>query len=319
MKKLITFMHCTALFAVTANAATYYVDAVNGNDTGRDGLTWATAVKTIGTAEGFGTNNNIYIKGSFSQSGAWNMTINNYYGSFQGWESSPNQRPLNDNDGNGIIESWEFKYPTTFTSTNNATAINGSAAILDGFTITHKGTVSGSTAMTTLISPSGQTVQNCVFYGSNLTYSAYTNHNGGCVLKVLGTFQNNLVEKNNVTITYGNTTDIKMVPILDINFPSSGTISAKVSGCIFRNNNASITNSTLAAAPANIRGMILNVTQTTISGSATVTFSDCIVHNNTASYTGNGSYLTATSASIVGGLSFSSSNSTDAMMNCLMN
>jgi hypothetical protein len=321
MKKLITFLLCTALFAVTANAATYYVNTslVTGAN---NGSSWTDAFKTFDAAiaasfTSDATVDNVYIKGAISKSNAWNMSIDNYYGSFEGWESSPTQRPMNDNDGNGIIELWEFKYPATFTSTNNATAINGSAAILDGFTITHKGTVSGSTSMTTLISPTGQTVQNCVFYGSNLTYSAYTNHNGGCVLKVLGTFQNNLVEKNNVTITYGNTTDIKIAPILDINFPSSGTISAKVIGCIFRNNNASITNSTLtAAAPANIRGMILNVTQTTTSGSATVTFSDCIVHNNTASYTGNGTYLTASSAAIVSCLTFSGSNTNDAMINC---
>ncbi len=318
MKKLFTILLCAALFAVTANAATYYVDAVNGNDTGKDGLSWANAVKTIAKAETLaasGQPNNIYIKGSFSYSGAWNMTANNYYGSFAGTESSPSQRAMNDNNGNGIIESWEFKYPTTYTSTNNANAINGAASILDGFTITHTGAVNSGTGMTTLSSPVGQTVQNCVFTGSILSYgatTAYTNNNYGCLLKVLGTFQNNLVEKNTVSIVYG-ATDIKIAPILYVPCPSS-VVTVGVSGCIFRNNLATISNPS-GTAVTNLRGTILCVDPN--DGAATVTFSDCIVHNNEVNYTGAGSYTQADRASIAGGNSYGSAQTTDVFINCL--
>jgi len=317
-------MLCITLFAGMANATSYFVDAVNGVNT-NDGLSWATAVKTIAAAEAFGTNNDIYIKGSFSQSGAWNMTVNNYYGSCAGTEVTPADRPMNDNDGNGIIESWEFKYPTAFTSTNNATAINGSAAILDGFTITQgnaltPAAVNGTTAMTTLISPIGQTVQNCVFYGSNLSYgatTAYTNNNGGCLLKILGTFQNNLIEKNSVSITYGAYTsgnDMKIAPILDVPCPSS-VVTVGISGCIFRNNKVTLLNTGAVAAPTNLKGTILNVTAN--SPAATITISNCIIHNNEVNYTGSAGFPTAPRASIAGSLNFGSSYTIDSYINCL--
>ena len=320
MKKLITILLCILLYVMTANAATYYVNTslATGNN---DGSSWSNAFKTFDAAATAATNNagvdNVYIKGSFSESSAWNISVDNYYGSFAGTESSPADRPLNDNDGNGIIESWEFKYPTTFTSTNNATAINGSAAILDGFTITHTGTVNSATAMTTLISPIGQTVQNCVFTGSTLSYgatTAYTNGNGGCLLKVLGTFQNNLIEKNNVSITYG-TTDIKIAPILDVNCPGSGTPAVSISGCIFRNNKVTISNTGAAAAPSNLKGTILNITAN--DPAASVTFSNLLVHNNEVNYTGSASFATATRASIAGSLNFGSSYTSDTYINCL--
>jgi hypothetical protein len=320
MKKLITFLLFAALFQQTANAATYYVNIglAAGNN---NGSSWADAYQTFDAAATAASNNagadNIFIKGAISKSNAWNMSIDNYYGSFEGWESSTIQRPMNDNDGNGIIEPWEFKYPTTFTSTNNATAINGSASILDGFTITHSGTVNGTTAMTTLISPVGQTVQNCVFYGSTLSYGAttvYTNSNGGCLLKVLGTFQNNLIEKNNVSITYGST-DIKIAPILDVNCSASGTPAVSISGCFFRNNKATISNTGAVAAPTNLKGTILNITAN--DPAATVSFRNLLVHNNEVNYTGSASFPTATRASIAGSLNFGSSNTSDSYINCL--
>ena len=323
MKKLITILLCILLYVMTANAATYYVNTslATGNN---DGSSWSNAFKTFDAAATAATNNagvdNVYIKGSFSKSSALNISVDNYYGSFAGTESSPADRPLNDNDGNGIIESWEFKYPTTFTSTNNATAINGSAAILDGFTITHTGTVNSATAMTTLISPIGQTVQNCVFTGSTLSYgatTAYTNSNGGCLLKVLGTFQNNLIEKNNVTITYSSATgDIRLFPILEVNLPTSGTLAVQVNSCIFRNNKVSITNNGASGTVDNLRGMILTVNHPNTAGLTAIsaTFSDCIIHNNEASYTGT---IVSTKSAIATSLVLSQSSSLDNFINCI--
>jgi hypothetical protein len=316
MKKLITFLLFAALFQQTANAATYYVNIglATGNN---DGSSWTNAFKTFDAviAASFtsdATVDNVYIKGNISKSNAWTMSVDNYYGSFEGWESSPTQRPMNDNDGNGIIESWEFMYPTALTFTNyNNNAINGSAAILDGFTITHTGAVNSTSGMTTFLSVVGQTIQNCVFSGSNLSYgatTAYTNNNGPCLLKVLGTFKNNLVEKNTVSITYG-ATDITITPILDVTSPTTNVV---VSGCVFRNNKVTISN-TSGTAITNLRGTILNVKANT----AAVTFSDCLGHNNEVNYTGGGSNLTANRASIAGSLSFSGSTSTISYINCL--
>jgi hypothetical protein len=404
MKKLITFLLCTALFAVTANAATYYVniglatganngsswtdayqtwsaftaagspgvvaisrsgapfvtsagaswttgstaitlsvsnplivvgDAISGTGlasnttvTAISGTTLTLSLATTATVTaGFladAVADDIYIKGTIpSQSGLWVIGyLDNFYGSCAGTESSPSQRPMYDNDGNGIVESWEFQYPTTFTSTRGGTAINGSSAIFDGFTITHTGAVNGGTSMTTYISPIGQTVQNCVFTGSSLSYgatTAYTNGNGGCLLKVLGTFKNNLIEKNNVSLTYVTTstssTDIKVVPYLEVNFPATNNIVVSVSGCIFRNNVATISNSGTAGTTDNLRGMVLTTNHPNTAGltGTSATFSDCIIHNNEISYTGT---IMPGKSSIAGSLVLSSSSSKDNFINC---
>jgi hypothetical protein len=124
----------------------------------------------------------------------------------------------------------------------------------------------------------------------------------------LGTFKNNLVEKNTVSITYG-ATDITITPILDVTSPTTATV--LVSGCVLRNNLVTISN-TSGAAIMNLRGTILNVKANT----AAVTFSDCLVHNNEVNYTGGGSNLTASRASIAGTMSFSASSSTISYINC---
>lgn len=266
-----------------------YVDLSGSANSGNnDGTSWANAYQTLDAATAAANNNlavdNVYIKGSVTTNTAWTMSNDNYYGSFAGTETDPSQRPMNDNDGNGIVEPWEFKYPTTLTFILNGSAINGSAAIMDGFTITHTGSVNSTTTMTTLTSPIGQTVQNCVFSGSLLSYgatTAFSASNGGCLLKVLGTFQNNLVESNKVTITAA--ADIKMCPILDVPFPSSGSVPVVVNACIFRNNNAILTQNYVTTTNSSLatRGMILNVSHT-VNSSATVTFNNCVIHNNDA-------------------------------------
>ena len=335
MKKLITTMAYIALIFVSANAGTYYINTtlLTGAN---DGSSWDNAFQTfdraitIGTGSGGfmtdATVDNVFIKGSISKpNSSWTMSVDNYYGSCAGNETDPSQRPMNDNDGNGITESWEFLYPTVYTTNNNGTAINVSAAILDGITISHTGTKDNS-MMTSVIIPVGGTVQNCVFAGSNLSYTNMATHNGGCLIKNIGTLKNSLIEKNTITITYPATgiVDVKIAPILDINFSATTTATqaAVVSGCIFRNNKATITNTAATAAPDNLRGMILNVTQTNSTATPTpplptVTFSNCIVHNNEVSYTGSTNFPTSLKGSIAGGLGFSQNNSTDNYTNCL--
>ena len=271
---------------------------------------------TAASSTGFlsdATVDNIYIKGSIpSQTTTWTGCMDNFYGSFAGTESDPSQRPMNDNDGNGIVESWEFQYPTTYTCTGtNVIAITGSATVLDGFTITHVPSVpfSGGASCATLVSPLGQTVQNCVLTGSNLTYgTSYTNGgNGGCLLRVLGTFKNNLIEKNVVSITASS--DVRNYPILDVPLTNTGSSTVSVSGCVFRNNKASITN--YGTATSYSRGYIINVSST--SGTNAVSFSDCLVYNNEAIYNGPSTSVNA----IVCTTTYTGSSTPESYINCL--
>ena len=123
MNKIITYLLCFAVFAVNAYGTNYYVDS-NGNDT-NDGLSWETAVKTLGKAgELSTTGDNVYVKsGTYSFTGTFAFGNASYYGGFNGNEASPSERLLTDNDGNGITEPWEFQYPTLLSTTYN----NGSA------------------------------------------------------------------------------------------------------------------------------------------------------------------------------------------------
>lgn len=298
------------------NAATFYVDPVNGLDT-NNGISWKTAVKTIGAASTLASANidvdDIFIKGgTITAAGAWRMSNENYYGSFQGTETKPNQRPLNDNDGNGIVEPWEFKWPTIYVVNYNNTAINGSTSILDGLTITHTGVRTNAT-MTTLISPVGGTVQNCIFRGCNLTYTGMIVNNGGCILKTQGTVKDCLFEKNVTSITLAG--DCKITPVLDIAF-SPNFSSVLVNSCVFRNNKITIDNSSTKTPAKSLRGMIINVSAVTSTPKSVAMVSNCVVHNNDITYFGNELGAIAENASIAGSLNYSKSNSSDSFVNC---
>ena len=325
MKKLFTMMLCIAGFATVANATTFYVDPTSGVDT-NVGTSWLTAVKTLSKATTLATANSgvddVFVKGgTITATSSWDLRsiTENYYGGFQG-ESSPSERQMNDNDGNGIVEPWEFKYPTVYTANTNNTAIYGSSYIFDGFTITHNGTKSNA-AMVTFISPVGGTVQNSLFTGSNLTYTDVATDLGGCLIRVSGTFKNCLVEKNIVSITNDAATakDGKFVPILEVLPPASST-NISINACVFRNNQVTITNPNTSAANSYTRGMIISLTGGGVSGTAstksTITVSNCVVYNNDATYVGNASYPTAINASIFGTLPFSGTNNTNEIFNC---
>jgi hypothetical protein len=326
MKKLFAMMLCIAGLATVANATTFYVDPTNGNNA-NPGTSWATAVKALSTVTALATANagvdDIYVKqGAITNTVAWTLTTvtENYYGGFQGTETSPSEREMNDNDGNGIVEPWEFKYPTVYTANYNGSAIYGSAYIFDGFTITHNATKSNA-AMATFISPAGGTVQNCVFSGSNLTYTDVATDLGGCLIRTIGTFKNNLVEKNIVSITNdaASTKDGKFAPILEVNTPST-SVNISINACVFRNNQVTITNPSTTAANSYTRGMIICLTGAGVSGTpstkSTITVSNCVVYNNDATYVGNASYPTAINASILGTLPYSASNNTNEIFNC---
>jgi hypothetical protein len=314
MKKLTTLIVAIATFSV-ANATNYFVDLSKSSS--GDGTTWATAFKNVQTAETAADLNpgvdNIFIKGDgYAITYNWSLKAENYYFSCAGTEATPAERPMNDNDGNGIIEPWEFKYPTVFVTTNvgNGPTLIASS-LLDGLTIKHIATRT-NTAFTSLIIGAGSTAQNIVISGSVLTYSAFTNDNGGCLVKVSGTLRNSLFEKNTISVTA--TVDKKFTPVIEAVAVSTNDVI--VSGCIIRNNKATLDFSSGTSTAAYLRGMALNFSTTNSTPATNAIFSDCIVHNNEFTYIGNSTTPIADRASVAGSVSFSNNTTNGKYINC---
>jgi hypothetical protein len=294
-----------------------YVDPQSGNDT-NDGYTWQTAVKSITAATALASSlpgyNNIFIKGgntiSYSAS-TLNLSGENYYGGFQGTETSINERPLTDTDGNGIIEPWEFKYPTVISSSFAGNALSLISATLNGFTFTHSATNS-TTSMTTVNCDPNSVFQNNIVKNCNLTLSTGTSTLGGILFKAQGLIQNCLIEKNTVTVNITSTSNKQFSPIMDA---ISGV---KVNGCVFRNNNVVVDATSSTAGLTDYgKGMIMNITGST-NPSSISTISNCLIYNNEATYTGGGgtSTSTLTYGCIIGANGFSTSLSSDSIINC---
>ena len=273
--------------------------------------------------------NNVYVKGSLlQQTTGWTIT-DNYYGSFDPSSSNadPALRPMNDNDGNGIVEPWEFKYPTVFASTytGTGTAITlTTTTTLDGFTITQTALPKANNAAGGVCTnPLGGLIKNCVFSGSNLSYPAMTSSSPyGCIIRTSGTFLNSLIEKNTLTfaVTTTGTADLKIYPILDALVNGNTPITNTVSGCVFRNNRVTLDYSgSTSTVCNNLRGMILNIedggTSNTPGSRSTVTISDCLVYNNEVSFIGNGTITTAPNACIATHLYYSYVNTTNNWIN----
>jgi hypothetical protein len=329
MKKILTLMlSITMTMAVTASD--YFVDTTKGASGAGD--SWENAYKTLLEAENAANGNagvdNIYIKGgvTITTGGSWTLKAENYYFSCDPANTGTlTVRTPNDNDANGITESWEFKYPTVFSSTYatlNVSAVTLVASTtLDGLTITHTSSRTNGTGGA-CVNPIGGTIQNCVFTGSNLTYpGTATAQIGGCIIKNVGTLKNSLFDKNTVSITMTNSgsTDLKIYPILDVNLPSTST-TVSISGCVFRNNKVTIdyTGATSSAC-SYLRGMVLNISNAGASNTAgtksTVTISDCVVHNNEITFNGNATFKTTPNACIAANLIFSGSNTTNNWIN----
>ena len=327
MKKLITLILLVGSTISASYANTYFVNTslTSGSN---DGSSWSNAFKTIAAAETVAVNpgDNIYIKGgvTISSAAVWNLKAVNYYGGFAGTETSPSQRQLNDNDGNGITEPWEFKYPTVFSSSytsGNAIVLLASTT-LDGFTISNTATKTNNNT-TSFTNPIGGIVQNCVFSGSNLNYTCSTNTStsspGGCLIKNLGDFKDCLIEKNIVTISFATGAgDKNFAPIFEFNF-GAVDCNPTLSRSVFRNNTVNISSSTTATFTGGpIRGLIVNVLDQNGNASAvqSATISDCLIYNNEIAYTNNGGTVaTLPYASILSSYSFSTSVGTNVWLN----
>lgn len=294
-----------------------YVDPQSGNDA-NNGYSWQSALKTIAAASALANSlpgyNNIFIKGgsaiSYSTS-TLNLSAENYYGGFQGTETNIDERPLTDVDGNGIVEPWEFKYPTVISSSFNGNALTLTSSTLNGFTFTHTATIS-NTSMTTITTDANSTFQNNIVKNCNLTLSTGTTTPGGILFKAQGLIQNCLVEKNNVTVNITSTANKQFMPIMD------AIAGVKVNGCVIRNNNVMVDATASTAGLTDYgKGMIINVTGST-NPSAISTISNCLIHNNEIVYSGGGGTSTATltNGCIVGANGFSTSLSSDSIINC---
>jgi predicted RNA-binding protein with TRAM domain len=326
MKKLTTLLFCLVTIFLTSNATNYFVDpniSASGN-----GETWSTAKKTITEAETASTPTNIYIKGgvTIASSTGWTLKAANYYGGFDPNSSNidPALRPMKDNDGNGIIEPWEFAYPTVFSSSfGGGVAITLSASTtLDGFTITNINTNglavtknNGSTS--TMNNQIGGVVQKCIFTGSNLNYSNMISaYPGGCLIKSLGDFKDCLIEKNTVTVSITANYEAKIAPIFEFSFAANVTASSTLSRCVFRNNTANISGNaaTNPFTGGYIKGLIINVVTATCTPSQSATISDCLVYNNEINYSGT-IVTTLSKASILGTLNYSGNTTVDKWVN----
>ena len=320
-------------FVNIATAKNFYVDPVSGLDT-NDGLSWDTAVQTISKATTLAAANSgvddILIKGGSDiaytinfASGVSTSTFgitDNYYGSCKGDETSPSQRPLTDRDGNGIIESWEFQYPTTLSSTySGGTAFTiGTPYQFNGFTITHTGTsTSTAIARTVAISSNLGVFANNIITGCNLNVSGTGATNTyGILFKALGRVQNCLIEKNQISVSF--TANISCYPIMEVAASGTSTIGTKVLNSIIRNNKVTLDYtacSTVGTLNSNAKGLMMNITPGT-SGMGYTVVNNCLIHNNEMTYTPHATNtpaaLTVGAPLYIGG----AANTTDSIVNC---
>ena len=323
MKKLTTLLISIATFIGTANATVFHVDPTGGSSTA-NGLTWATAVKNIEQAQVLADANpgtdDIYVKGGTLLYPGSSLVIRatndvNVYGSFHGIEGeTPATRAMIDVDGNGMIEPWEFQYPTLISSTNPNNALTLAASIFDGFTITHVGTKTTG-IMTSIVGAVGGTFQNNIVKNSlvNITITG-TSTFDGILIKSNGTFKNSMFEKNTVNAVVAfatGGTDKYFAPIMSV------TGGSTVTGCVFRNNKGIIDCSgSTAGATSNVKGVIVNLYG---AASGSTYLSNCLIYNNEAVYvpgTATGVTSTLTSGCIVGVSGLSTNYSSNYIINC---
>ena len=324
MKKIYFTLVLLIASLATSYAANYFVDPANGLDS-NDGLSWATAFKSFTTLDALissdpANTDNVFIKGgTITRSSQWSPKLQNYYFSCAGTETVATQRELEDKDGNGIIEPWEFKYPTvlnTTIATGYAVSFGSSSTVvstlIDGLTVTLTGTTATATTRLAAVywyaSSSASVLNTAVFqnsiikncdqtYGSSGANNTATNY--GCLVNVSdnGIMKNCLIEKNKVTIFSGNNI---IIPVASLTLSTVANVAPKVTNVVVRNNYSSITMSG-ATSTNRLTGLVFGVgvgNATYNSGEGIVT--NCLVYNNEITYTGPTDYTQATNASMAG-------------------
>lgn len=312
MKKLTALMVAILSCTFLAKATTFYVDNINGNDL-NDGQSWATAFKNITSALGAAktapydvTVDDIFVKGgNYNASAKISVEYDNLYGGFEGTETLPSQRPLSDNDGNGIVEPWEFKYPSIITSTFDAT---GSSAFsisnntntyknsLNGFTITQTGTCkpndNAKYYKEIQLLSNNAILEKVILKNCDIQFPQATNITIGGILidAVGGLVKHCLIENNKVYLGITASSSTYSGPVLQI---SKGLII----GCVFRNNKVVYQ---AVGAPA-VNGTLFAIEGALVyfkAGAAgtDICMSNCLVYNNEASFDNNAAAIGGTSA-----------------------
>lgn len=324
MIKMKNIIHITILIlglCVQVQAKHYFVNPVEGSDW-NNGLTWSTAFRSLSRADAVlnattpGADS-VFVMGGTLKFSAYVNWANNwtpkqhkYYFSCGGDEElDPSKRPMEDKDGNGTIEPWEFKFPTVlyFDYSSNASgyaiSFTGSP-LIDGVTITYKGSYGNSNYLSTVLWNAGSSavLQNSRIADCEIIYdfkASKTNY--GCLLKVTASGKVNscLIEQNRINIT--STFNTQITPLIDIVIPTTvATVGPAVSNVVVRNNFASIDFSSCPETQSNtnLRGMALNIS----SGNSANTgiFSNCLVFNNEFVFKGNTKFPVATNASLAG-------------------
>jgi hypothetical protein len=331
MKKIILFS--LAIWAMTqlTQATTYYVSSA-GSDT-NNGTSWASPYKTIGKALTIAASpaptslapNSIWVKAG-SYDGSYNppAAYINLYGGFAGTESLLSDRITSDKDGNGVVEPWEFTSETMLTYTNTLTTnaaplfyIDGTKItsadklIIDGFTMTYTNITNSTNASSVLNYASNAlaTFQNNIVRNCNVNISSANYFS--ILLAAKGIVKNSLFEKNSATIVFASTANNLAVPMISL------SASTKMTGCIVRNNNLTVDYTGNTYGSSNFKGLILQINGGTNGTPAQyTTVSNCIIHNNEATYLPSSSRFN--SASMVGFATFSSSATTDSLLNCVI-
>ncbi|MFZ4798920.1 MAG: T9SS type A sorting domain-containing protein [Bacteroidia bacterium] len=307
MKKLFFSMLCIMACVTMLNAKTIYVKT-DGSGTA-DGLTWANAVTltraiTLATVSG----DIVYVKGgtynftksSPSAAGAFGTNAGiSFYGSFAGTESAPSERATSDVDGNGIVESWEFTNQTilNFTLTGNAagfTTSNASTIVtnINGFKFT--GTNTASDFSTTNVRVTMRISKNIRFENNIVADWTVTGAFSTATTLAAPFFEvytgvgnalinNCLFEKNTITYTSTQSTDVVFHPFISISSATSITRNM-MSNCVVRNNKVTMdySGSTVPSAN-NQRGLLVSIL--TPTASYPTTLKNTIIHNNEVLYT----------------------------------
>ncbi len=298
MKQIITLLMFIAVFSAMSNATIYYVSSDATDDSGA-GTTWATAKKTIAAAyalAGLSSNvDDIYVKGGTYDLDA-SLVINkavNLYGGFTGLSESetPATRVLSDLDGNGRVDPWEFSnasvLSSTFKNPNStlaasaftfSTATATESVNFNGFTITHTVSTTNGAQRTFDCLSSLSVVENVTFVNSNINTLQYSSvSNRATLLSAKGIIRNCLFEKNTVYVR-NSRYDKYVMPIVSLE------AATKFTGCVLRNNKATIDYTNCQDATATfVLGLILHS-----AGGASVsnptTIANCLIYNNEGIY-----------------------------------
>lgn len=235
-------------------------------------------------------NDEVWVaKGIYANTGALNMNGTlagvKLYGGFKGDETSLDQRPLFDADGNGTVDPWEFLYVTNFTGSSAGSSfrlltINATGDVADGFTLSdNKVTATNNAAAAYLTA--GAVLNKCIIRNIGTDWANSSAINGGAVqANGGGTISYCLFENcycnNSNSSAYGGAANV------------SGTTGSIVNSVI-RNCSGTSTNSSGGLGG----GLFINL------GSKA---ENCLIYNNYSSYRGGGVYVhnsTDTQANLV--------------------